>query len=322
MKCEGLPSLTGARRWGREKLRALTELPEPNRVAEELCARHVDELLCAAVGCEPQHLFADSEQLLNEEAWVRYQSYVQRRMQQEPLQYILGQTSFREIELISGPGVLIPRPETERLVEHALSLFQGTETDFRIIDVGTGTGAIILSMLVELRSKFGTGFCRRGEFIATDVSTTALDYASRNAAALGVEEQVRFVPQAYLGGLSPRSSEASTLIISNPPYIESGAVLPISVSNYEPELALRAGEAGMDVIEPLIESCVSWIEAGAVLLLEIGDEQQSAVESCAAGSGKIDCRFIQDLQRVDRIAELTRCESSTLLKVGRGSRGQ
>ncbi|MCB0343669.1 MAG: peptide chain release factor N(5)-glutamine methyltransferase [Bdellovibrionales bacterium] len=312
------PLVSEARRWGRAQLEPLSELPELDRVDKDLTARHVDDLLCFAQDCSLSTLLARADERLKPEAWSTFQNCIKRRLEHEPMQYIVGAAAFRDLELQTGPGVLIPRPETEILVETALSLFDGSQERCRIIDVGTGTGAIILSLFSELREKFGADFCARSEFTATDISLDALSLARCNAEKYGLLKQISFLRGSLLAGLTPGSSEDGTLIISNPPYIEDGAVLPQSVASFEPATALRAGEQGLDVIKELISLALPWLSKGAVLLLEIGDEHQSAVESVAAQSGSLVCGFINDLRGVARVALITQCESSTLLKAAAG----
>lgn len=303
-----------ARRWGREELSKLCAAPEPNHVSRDLSERHADELLCCASGLSLAQMIARGEDQLSDEQWKQYRSYIERRLRHEPLQYITGSCGFRELELRVGPGVLIPRPETELLVERAVRCFSGAEPNFKVVDVGTGSGAIILGIIDELQRSYGAEFCCRGEFIGIDLKAEAIRYAKLNSSSAALAVQPVFIEGDLLAAIGSSDDERRSLIVSNPPYIADDAELPESVSEFEPHAALFAGVAGMDVIERLIAEARSWLDAGALLLIEIGDAQRSAVESAAGRAGALECRFFQDLRGVDRIALIKACASNTLLR--------
>jgi release factor glutamine methyltransferase len=182
-----------------------------------------------------------------------------RRRSREPVAYILGTKGFRTIDLAVDPRVLIPRPETEFVVEAALGLPQGA----RVVDVGTGSGAIALALKTErpdLRA------------VATDVSAGALEVARRNAERLGLD--VDFLQTDLLDGVGPVDA-----VVSNPPYVATTDPLPPEIARYEPKEALYAGTDGLDVIRRLVAAA----EGIPFIALEVGAGQASAVAELMAG---------------------------------------
>ena len=193
-----------------------------------------------------------------------FQKLVQRRVSGDPLQYVMGSCQFYESELEVGPGVLIPRPETEVLVELAENLYPG---DGAICDLCTGSGAIALS-LAKLFPE--------AKVTATDISEEALAYARRNRERLALDNVTLL--QGDLFAPLPKDARY-VLMTANPPYVPSDAyeTLPPVVKDYEPELALRAEEDGLAVIRRICEGAGNFLEEEGWLLMEIGDDQVSAL---------------------------------------------
>jgi len=237
-------------------------------------------LLAAAMEVDRATIIADPGRALQPDAARRFQDYAARRRRREPVAYILGSKGFRSIELTVDPRVLIPRPETEHLVEAALGLPQGA----RVCDIGTGSGAIALALKSERPDL---------RLVATDASAGALAVARANAARLGLE--VEFHHGDLLAGVTGRIDA----VVSNPPYVEDGAELAPEIVRYEPALALRAGPAGLDVIGRLLPA------AGAtealMVALEVGAGQAGAVAALTRDAGFAAVEAVRDLAGVERV---------------------
>ena len=237
-------------------------------------------LLAAAMEVDRATIIADPGRALQSDAARRFQDYAARRRRREPVAYILGSKGFRSIELTVDPRVLIPRPETEHLVEAALGLPQGA----RVCDIGTGSGAIALALKSERPDL---------RLVATDASAGALAVARANAARLGLE--VEFHHGDLLAGVTGRIDA----VVSNPPYVEDGAELAPEIVRYEPALALRAGPAGLDVIGRLLPA------AGAtealMVALEVGAGQAGAVAALTRDAGFAAVEAVRDLAGVERV---------------------
>lgn len=236
-------------------------------------------LLAEATGWDRARLAANPEAEIPPAAARRFGETVRRRLRREPVAYILGRRGFRRIELAVDPRVLIPRPETELLVELALEL-----RPRRVLDVGTGSGAIALAVAGELPE------C---EVVATDTSPAALEVARANAERLGLAGRVELAE-----GILPDSGEFD-LVLANLPYVseaEWGALEP-EVTEWEPREALLAGPDGLDAIRALLSMR---LPAGCVAL-EIGRGQADAVGEmvAAAGFGEVEVR--RDLAGIDRL---------------------
>jgi release factor glutamine methyltransferase len=228
---------------------------------------------------------------IGEESASHYAELVERRYRGEPIQYITGETEFYGLPFRVTPDVLIPRPETEHLVEQAIALAREF-TEPRIVDVGAGSGAIAVVLAVHLA----------GARITTiDVSADALALARENAARNAVSEQLRFL-QGDL--LEPVAGEQFDLVVSNPPYVpeRDRGSLSVEVREYEPSQALFAGEDGLDVYRRLIPAGYAVLAPGGYMLLEIGYGQAEGVRALLAGSGFKEIDFVPDLQGIARVA--------------------
>jgi release factor glutamine methyltransferase len=207
---------------------------------------------------------------------ARWARMVERRVAGEPLQYVLGRWGFRTLDLLVDKRVLIPRPETEVVVEHALAEID--RIDARIaVDLGTGSGAIALSLAVERPSL---------SVWATDSSAPALDVARANLAGLGrAGGRVRIVEGDWYAALPPELKGGVDVIVSNPPYVAEGEPLPDEVAEWEPRGALRSGPDGLDAVNVLVTEAPAWLRVGGVLVLEIGESQGAAAVERAAAAG-------------------------------------
>ncbi len=215
----------------------------------------------------------------------------------EPIQYVLGHTDFMGFRILTDPRALIPRPETEELVEKVMRESDLGERERPIVaDVGTGTGCIAIA-LAEWQPSM--------EVWALDRSTAALSLARENVAAHGLEERVRLVESDLLADLPPTQVDA---VVSNPPYIteDDYAALPLHIRDHEPELALAAGPEGLSVYERLAPQALNRLVPGGWMFLEIGAEQADAVKALVEGAGFSEVVVHLDLAGRDRIVQARR----------------
>lgn len=221
---------------------------------------------------------------------LEYVTAVERRRMGEPVAYITGRQGFWSLELSVNAAVLIPRADTETLVEWALQL-AGTEKPLRILDLGTGSGAIALALAGELAA--------RARIVATDRSEAALNLARDNARALGIDG-IEFRAGDWFAALHADVTQTFDLIVSNPPYIaESDPHLP--GLRYEPRLALSSGADGLDAIRHIVGGAPAHLHAGAWLLIEHGHDQGAAVRALFESAGFVDVQTRRDFGNNERV---------------------
>lgn len=268
----------------------------PSTVAELLgrARRKIDpsdaELLLAhVVGRGRGWLFAHADDVMPDDVTVRFEWLLQRRIAGEPVAYLTGCQGFWTLDLRVTPATLIPRPETELLVELALARIP-TETTLRVADLGTGSGAIALSIAKERP---------HAEVVATDASAGALEVARGNAARNGIQNCEFRAGDWYV----PLAGERFDLIASNPPYIADGdAHLSQGDLRFEPDMALSCGPDGLDAIRTIMTHASDHLITGGWLLLEHGWNQGDAVRNLLVDAGFIDVETVQDLERRDRVS--------------------
>lgn len=218
-----------------------------------------------------------------------FAALVERRLAHEPVAYITGSRGFWTIDLQVGPGVLVPRADSETLIEAAVGHFRG-RSPRSILDLGTGSGALLLAALAEWRDAHGIGL---------DASPAALAIARANVRRLGMEQRARILPGGWDGRDGPHD-----LVLCNPPYIATGAVLPPEVRDHEPASALFAGDDGLDdlrVIAPLLRGQLA---PGGVACIEIGSDQGGPAAGLFRAQGlAVDLR--RDLAGRDRCLVVT-----------------
>lgn len=217
-----------------------------------------------------------------------------RLVKGEPLQYVLGEWDFRHLTLKCDRRALIPRPETEGLVSLVLKHLAGTGGTPFVVDVGTGTGAIILSIADEFK---GTGV-----FLGTDVSAEAVSLARENALSCGLSDRVKF---AVMDGLDDFDEpQCVDVIVSNPPYIESSVceTLDAGVKDFEPRLALDGGESGLDFYDRYLADALNLLKSGGAVFFEIGETQGEALRKLMEGYGFTSIEIGRDLAGRDRYA--------------------
>ena len=253
-----------------------------------------------ASGLEGADWVLGLEDRATERAVSRLDGMVARRLQGEPLQYVLGHWSFRTLDLLVDRRVLIPRPETEHLVEVALSIARATTGPLTIADLGTGAGAIAMALAAEL-------FPRSLTVWATDASDDALAVARANLAGMGrAAVAVRMEAGSWYDALPPDLAGQLDLVVSNPPYIGTNEDLDESVRDWEPAAALLAGPHGLDALREVIAGAPRWLAAGGSLVCEIGAAQGPAVIALAEAAGLPAARVEPDLAGHDRILVATK----------------
>ena len=243
-------------------------------------------------------LYLNIDQPLTEKEISGYRSLIKRRSLREPLQYITGVQEFWSLEFVVNSEVLIPRPETELLVEQAIERTR-TAAGFpadggRMLDLGTGCGAVAVSLAKELPE---------ARLWATDISAGALEIARLNAERHGVSERIEF-RQGDLWGPLINQGITFDIILSNPPYVASGDYdkLPPEVRDYEPRLALMGGERGMDYIEKIIKGGVNYLKEEGWLMLEMAPEQtEEALSLTGRTHGYGGCYRIKDYSHRYRV---------------------
>ena len=202
----------------------------------------------------------------------RFWNMVERRQAGEPVAYITGRRAFWNVELHVGPGVLVPRPDSEVLIASAIEHFDGSDGPKRILDLGTGPGTLLLAAIDIWPKATGLG---------VDVSRQALSYASANARRLGFESRVRLIQGDWAKGLA----ESFDLVLCNPPYVPEDAELGAGVREYEPDEALFAGKEGLDAYRELAPQLPRLLNPGGLAAVEIGSDQSDAVTELLTRDG-------------------------------------
>jgi release factor glutamine methyltransferase len=249
--------------------------------------RDAELLMMHTLGCDRAWLLTHSDALLTAEQAALYERLIVRRARHEPIQYIVGEQEFYGLKFRVTPDVLIPRPETEHLVEALLPRVPH-DVPLRIADIGTGSGAIAVALAHSLR---------QAQITALDISPAALAVAQGNAAQNNVAEGIRFVESDLLAAVAGEIFDA---IVSNPPYVATSEILEPQVRDFEPAGALFAGATGLEIYRRLIPQAHAALNADGWLLLEIGDGQRDAIHQLLAGWSNVS--FVADLQGIPRVA--------------------
>lgn len=264
----------------------------------ESAALDMSLLLAEAIGCDRLGIYLNQDRPLDQIERKRLRVLFDRRLTHEPMAYILGRREFHGLSFEVNSAVLIPRPETEHLVEAAVEWINKINADReigvpRIADIGTGSGAIAVAIAHAVEN------CR---VIATDVSAEALAVAKRNAMRHGVADRIEF----RLGSLFEPISETLDAIVSNPPYVAEidRAMLAPDVLEYEPHGALFSGPDGLDCIRELVAQAPKHLRPGGGLWIEIGAGQSLAVQNLLEQTGAFESiSFIKDYAGIERVAQ-------------------
>jgi release factor glutamine methyltransferase len=254
----------------------------------EVLARHV-------LDCDRATLLTRARDPLPSAFERLFEDLVQRRIDREPVAYIVGHREFWGLEFEVTPAVLIPRPETELIIEEALSTWPARDAVRRVIDVGTGSGCLAVVLAIEFAA---------AKVLGTDSSPRALEVAGRNGARHNLGGRVSFIQ----ANLLDRISGSADLIVSNPPYLREGDApeLQPEVARYEPSSALYAGPEGLEVIRRLLAEAPPHLADNGRLIVEFGFDQDAGVRDAAEHTGWTIDRIRRDLQGIPRVAVLRR----------------
>ena len=259
--------------------RAARELPTASLTAR----LDAEVLMAAALGIGRDRLLLDQPVGPSPPAFA---GFVARRMAGEPVAYITGRRDFWTVELEVGPGVLIPRPDSETLMVAAVEHFRGTPGPARILDLGTGPGTLLLAALDEWPKATGLG---------VDVAAEALTYAERNAHRLSLADRAVFREGNWADGIAERFD----LVLANPPYVAEAADLGPGVAEYEPPGALFAGPDGLDDYRRVAPQLPGLIASGGIAAIEIGADQGQSAPEVFRDAG-IETRLVFDLAGLPR----------------------
>jgi release factor glutamine methyltransferase len=288
--------------WAQQRRFVTDRLREVGIDSADAEARWLTETASGYAGAE---WLAVAAKLPNDRAQAHLDAMVERRLAGEPLQYVLGSWSFRGLDLMVDHRVLIPRPETEWVVEVALEeatrvgLRRGVhraldaETTAVVADLGTGSGAIALVLAAELTD---------AEVWATDVSSDALAVAAANIAGCGAT-RVRLAEGSWFDALPGPLAGTLALVVANPPYVAAHELdgLAPEVAQHEPHRALVSGPTGLEAIEELLASAPAWLAPGAAIVLEIAPHQADVVTAIARTAGFDDVRVLDDFSFRPRV---------------------
>lgn len=251
-------------------------------------------LLMFTIGKDRAFLYGHPEQGLSNEETRRYEDALNQRMAGVPAQYITGHQEFWGMDLIVSPAVLIPRPETEHVIEAVLDHVgrMPSSAKIRVVDVGTGSGCIALALAKELPN---------AEIHATDISSAALEIARANAARLQLANRISFHETDLLSGLEPASFD---FVVSNPPYVGESEkdTVQLEVRKFEPRTAVFAGAKGTEVIERLIPQAKEVLKPGGWLVIEISGTIAEDVRDLLKDWSGV--RIANDLQGIPRVASV------------------
>ncbi len=268
---------------------AAAQVPSPRLNAEIL--------IMFTLGCDRAYLYAHPERHLSSQELEQYEGALSLRSTGMPAQYITGHQEFWGMDLIVSPAVLIPRPETEHLIETVLALIEkrpmvtaAPHKPIRVVDVGTGSGAIALALAAEIPS---------AEIDAVDISADALNVARANAARHEVGSRVQFYERDLLDGFAPDSFD---FVVSNPPYVGESEedTVQLEVRRFEPHNAVFAGHSGTEVIERLIPQAWTALRTGGWLILEISGTIADRVRALLNDWNSVELK--NDLQGIARVA--------------------
>jgi release factor glutamine methyltransferase len=247
-------------------------------------------LLAHSLEVDRLHLYLSPDKPLSVEERSRFRTFVQRRRAGEPLQHLIGEVTFFGLRFRVSRDALIPRSETEELLDHTLRL-AARDREIRCLDLGTGSGVIAVCL---------ARYLPRAAVTAADVSAAAIDLARANATLNDVADRIEFVESDWFGSVSGRFD----LVVSNPPYVASGTVegLAVEVRDHEPRVALDGGEDGTQAISTILADVGDHLLPGGRVLLEIGDGQGETVSREMATAGLTDVRIDRDLSGRERFA--------------------
>jgi len=257
---------------------------------------NAERLLAHTLGLSRIDLYLNFDRPLNKTELERFREKVQRRLRHEPLQYITGETEFFSLTFKVNPHVLIPRPETELLVETVIQYHQEAfrnKKNMRVFDLGTGSGCVAVAI---------AGNIEDAQIVAVDVSAEAIDTAQENARLNGVEDRIDFVTgDAFT--IFADNSERMDVIVSNPPYVAASEFddLPEEIRNYEPDIALKDGRDGLEFYRKIAESAPELLAPAGMVAVEVGMGQAPQVQEMFSQNQVSSVEIINDLNGIQRV---------------------
>lgn len=252
-------------------------------------------LLSKASGLPTEELIARGRDIASSATIETLRSLTARRVKREPMAYILGEREFWGLSFKVTPDVLVPRPDSETLIEATLALLPDRTRAWRILDVGVGSGCLLLTLLREFSNARGIGM---------DSSPAALQVAQANAETLGISGRARLVLDDWRrAGWEERLGGPFDLVVSNPPYIESGAIdgLMPEVARFEPRQALDGGPEGLDAYRRIAAAGLRLVTKGGYLLFEVGERQATAISTIFCATGLHPEAPVKDLAGIERV---------------------
>jgi release factor glutamine methyltransferase len=256
-----------------------------------------ERLLAEVLGVERMDLYVEYDRVVEESERARLRELIRRRGNREPAQHILGTTGFYGLDLATDPRALIPRRETEMLVDRALEI--AGERPVKVLDLGTGSGAVALALAKSLEENLADG----ARIVATDKSPDALALAIANAEKLGLSERVRFIESDLFSALG--DADTFDIIVANLPYVPTGEIdtLEPEVRDHEPRAALDGGPDGLECVRACISAAPPFVSPGGWILLEVGAGQAEPVTELLAAAGFETARPLRDPGGIDRVAQ-------------------
>ena len=259
---------------------------EDARLDAEVLARH-------ALGWDRARLVADGRDPMPADVDREYSALIERRATREPVAFITGRREFWGLDFDVSPDVLIPRPETELIVEAACDRLSRRDAVRTIVDVGTGSGCLAIALAREFPD---------ARVLAIDISAAALGVATRNAERHGVDRRVTFVRADLLESVQGPVD----LVVANPPYVPSGVELSPDIVRYEPAIALYSGTDGLTLVKRLVSSVRPRLADGGLFVVEFGLGQDDEVDTLARDAGWQEIEIRDDLQGIPRVAVMTK----------------
>ena len=271
-----------------ESLQLSTDFLEKKGI--ESARLNAELLLSEILKCKRLDLYLKFDQPLKENEVDIYREWIARRGKFEPLQYIIGNVEFYGLPFKVTPDVLIPRPETEILVEEVIK-FCKDKTGLKILDIGTGSGNIPIALSKNLND---------ADVTAIDISEKALSVARENAAANGVEEKIHFITADVKNYMSGHQFD---ILVSNPPYVskEEYPILQIEIRNYEPMAAVTDSNDGLVFYRTIAERAKILLKSNGKIFLEVGKDQSKFVADILVKNNFINIYFVKDYQQIDRV---------------------
>ncbi len=275
-------------------------------------------LISHYVGCKPAKLRLKGEDVITEAQYRNLSYAIRRRFKYEPIQYIIGEQEFYGHKFKVRPGVLIPRPETELLVDEVKGALKDARKKGRpplILDLCTGSGALAVTLAKEIS---------KAALIATDISKDAIEIAKENASSLGVSKRIEFLSGDLFGALKDYKPNtkikkgfeldgdslkgAFDFIVSNPPYVSTSEYKELSpeIKDHEPKEALVAGPDGLKYIKKIVKGASTWLKPGGMLMIEVGFDHAKDVKALIKETGSFKgIKHSNDLQRIARVVKAT-----------------